>query len=354
MQNISVYSRTGRATWYVAYDCPLRARRINESSGIPTTDARGKLAAYAYAREKSMSGIISSSKKEASRWENWVESWLKVRFANPKTVTSYLGAWKFLSFFLTENKVAVPRAFTYQHAVDFIHWRESQVKKQSGKKVSRNTALHNIKVMSRILREACRRGYCTGNPCFRIGEEIQPTRAPQKPEFTNAQIAMVRAELARREPLGRPSDWMAIAFEIALHQSCRLSATQIPMERIDFENNTIRLHEKGRNGEPTVFTLPIHPGLRPLLERLRAEGKTTTCTLPRFASRNFGRVMKAIGLPHTMHCTRVTGITRFAREGIPIQQAMQYVHHGSWAVHKIYQRLKPADAQGCHAVLSFS
>jgi integrase len=350
MQGISVYSRAGRRHWLVAYDCPRRGKRINESSGIPLDDPRGKLAAYAYAREKSASGVLHGAGTDPSRWELWVETWLRLRFAaQPRTLTSYLGAWKFVGFWLRENKVLTPRALTYQHAVAFVQWRESQVKKHSRRQVSRNTALHNVKVLSRIMREAVRRGYAQGNPCFRLTEDVPPTKAPEKPEFTDAQIEAVRAELRRRDGLGRPSDWMAIAFEIALHTGCRISATQIPMERIDFENNTITFHEKG--GE--VFTAPIHPGLRPLLVRLRDEGRAVTCELPRFASRNFGRVLHSIGLPHTMHCARVTVISRLARSGVPEQQAMRYVHHANWATHKIYQRLKPADVRGCHAALVF-
>jgi integrase len=351
MQGISVYTRPGRPTFYVAYDCPLKARRVCESTGIKLDDPRGKLAAYAYAREKSASGVMHGQARDVSQWGNWVEAWLRMRFANqPKTLTSYLGAWKFLSAFLHEKKIPTPRALTYQDAIDFVLAREGQVKKRSGRKVSRNTALHNVKVLSRIMREAVRRGYAPANPCFRLSEDVPRTKAPEKPEFTDEQVAMVRTELKRRSARGpaRP-EWMAIAFEIALLQNCRLSATQIPMDRIDLKANTILFHEKGGK----VFTVPIHPDLRPLLARLKAERRTVTCELPLLASRSFSRVLRRLGLPHTFHSTRVTGITRFARAGIPEQQAMAYVGHGGWAVHRIYQRLKPADVRGCHAALSF-
>lgn len=351
MQGISVYERPGRPTFYVAYDCPLRARRVCESSGIKTDDPRGKLAAYAYAREKSSSGVMHGQSRDISAWGNWVEAWLRMRFAGqPLTLTSYLGAWKFLSHFLHEQKIPTPRALTYGHCVNFVLTREKQVKKRSGRKVSRNTALHNVKVLSRIMREAVRRGYSQGNPCFRLSEDVPRAHVAEKPEFTDEQIAAVRAELARPGDRGptRP-EWMAIAFEIALHQNCRLRATQIAMDCVDLVRDTIQFHEKGGQ----VFTVPIHPGLRPLLARLKAEGRKVTCVLPLLASRSFSRVLRRIGLPHTFHCTRVTGITRFARAGVPEQQAMAYVNHGGWAVHRIYQRLKPADVRGCHAALNF-
>lgn len=345
MQGISVYSRTKRPTWYVAYDCPHRGRRVNESTGYLVTDPRGKIDAYAYAREKSLSGIAAGSDgRDSSAWSNWTEPWLRERYAKqPSTLTNHVGAWKQLSLFLLENKIHCPRLLKYEHVVAFVRWREQQVKKQSGRKVSRNTALHNARTLSRIVREAVRRGYCQGNPCKGITEDVPEDDPPEKPEFTDEQIAAVRAELKRRSGLGRPSDWMAIAFEIALHQGCRLSATQIPLRAIDLKRQTIMFREKGKK----IFTVPIHPGLFPLLASLKAEaGRKFTCVLPRFASRNFGRVMRAMGLPHTFHCTRVSVITRMARNNVPEQKAMRYVQHGSWAVHQIYTKLKPHDVAG--------
>lgn len=349
MQGISVYQRSGRHTWYVIYDCPKRGRRVFESSGFRLDAPNGKLQAYAYARQKSQSGITHGVEQHHEQWSAWAETWLRVRYkAKDKTLTSYLGAWKQLSFFLHERKLFLPRQLTYSHVVDFVHWRETQVKKASGRKVSRNTALHNVKVLSRLMREAVRRGYAQGNPCVKLSEDVPADPAPEKPELTDEQIALVRAELARRALIGRPSDWMPIAFEIALHQGCRLSATQVPMSRIDFVHWTITFHEKGDR----EFTVPVHPALRPLLLSLRDEGRTVTCELPRFASRIFSRVLRAIGLPHCFHSTRVTVITRMARGDVSEQKAMAYVHHGSWAVHKIYTKLRPPDVQGVHAALA--
>lgn len=355
MQGITVYERTGRATWYVIYYDPHTGRRTFRNSRFRIDDPQGKIKAYAFARELAMSGIGAgtTSSRESEAFDVWAEGWLRTRYKHQaRTLTSYLGAWKHILFFLRERKLTVPRLLEYRHVVDFVHWRESQVKRRSKRTVSRNTALHNVKVLSRVMREAVRRGYAQGNPCLRLSEDVPPAPVPEKPEFTDEQIALVRAELARRATLGRPSDWMAIAFEIALHQGCRLSATQIPMRDIDFDRGTITFREKGHRGHKTVFTVPIHPGLRPLLERLRDEGRTLTCTVPWHGPRNFGRVMDAIGLPHRFHSTRVSVITRMARSDVTQQKAMAYVHHGSWAVHKIYTKLKPPDVEGVAAALA--
>lgn len=349
MQGITVYERKGRHTWYVIYDCPKRGKRVFENSGFRLDAPNSKLQAYAYAREKSKSGIATGLEHSRERWDAWAETWLRVRYkAREKTLTSYLGAWKHLSFFLKEHKIFLPRLLTYQDVVAFVLWRESQIKRQSGRKVSRNTALHNVKVLSRLMREAVRRGYAQGNPCVKLSEDVPADAAPEKPEYTDEQIAMVRAELARRAKIGRPSEWMPIAFEIALHQGCRLSATKIPLSRIDFARWTVTFREKGAK----EFTVPVHPALQPLLLRLREEKREFTCELPRFASRIFSRVLRAIGLPHCFHCTRVTVITRMARGDVSEQKAMAYVHHGSWAVHKIYTKLRPPDVAGVHAALA--
>lgn len=343
MQGISVYQRPGRKTWYVIFDDPMTGKRTFANSGYKLDDPNGKMAAYAFARERSHSGVAHGLETSHERWDAWADAWLRERYHDKeKTLTSYLGAWKFLSFFLHERKIFLPRLLQYRDVVEFVRWRESQIKKRSGKRVSRNTALHNVKVLSRLMREAVRRGFAQGNPCVKLSEDVPPTRPPEKPEYTDEEIALVRAELARRAKIGRPSEWMPIAFEIALHQGCRLSATQIDFKDVDWKRWTVTFHEKGGQ----VFTVPVHPAIRPLFLRLRAQGRQHSCILPRFASRIFSRVLRAIGLPHCFHCTRVSVITRMARGDVSEQKAMAYVHHGSWAIHRIYSRLRAADVTG--------
>lgn len=354
MKGISVYKRTGRPTYYVAYDCPTRLVRVNESTGYSIEDPAGRAKAYDYAKQKSGAFVAANGTKEAERWESWAEDFLRSRYATQRpTLTSYLGAWKFLQRWLHEAKIPVPRALTYQHLHEFVAWRTSQPRR-SGKTTGRNTALHNVKVLSRLMREAIRRGFAGSNPCERLGDDLPPTPPKAKRELTDEDIATIRQAFAERKGKGRPSDWMPIAFEVALHQGCRLSATRIPMHKVDFRRGTVTLTEKGSRGEPTVFTIPIHPDIRPLLERLRDEGREYVADVPRFASRNFTRFLRSIGLDDvSFHCTRVTVITQMARSGVPIQQAMAYVHHADQTIHKVYQKLQAADLSACHQALSF-
>lgn len=350
MQGISVFQRTGRSCWYIAYDCPTALRRVNRSSGFRIDDPRGKVQAYEEARRRSMSGTARSLRSGKESWSRWVLPWLEDRYRHrTRTLTSYRGAWKYLALFFHERGISTPGQVTYQAAVDFIHWREARPMKRGGT-VSRNTALHNVKVLSRIMREAVRRGYCTANPCYRMGEEVTSDPVPEKPEFSDEQIATIRHALAKSRSL-----WMGPAFEIAIHQGCRLSACAIPWERIDFEREAITFHEKGSRGRTTIFTVPLHPDLKPYLQRLKADrGGTHTCTIEQHASRNFVRFLRSIGIEgYSFHCCRVTVITRMARAGVPIQQAMAYVHHSNSTIHKIYQRLGLADLSACSAAIRF-
>jgi integrase len=146
---------------------------------------------------------------------------------------------------------------------------------------------------------------------------------------------------------------MTITFEIAVHQGCRLTETQLPLTSVDLRANTIRFTGKGRNGVPKVFTTALHPGLRPLMLQLVDAGAVVTCTHPKMSSVHWFKFLNEIGLGHLcFHCTRVTVITRLARAGVPIQQAMRFVGHSSEQVHAIYQKLKSDDLSACTSALA--
>jgi integrase len=172
--------------------------------------------------------------------------------------------------------------------------------------------------------------------------------------MSDAEIAQIRAALAAKEakkPL--PQRWMSICFEVGILQGCRLSETSVPLDHIDEQARTIRFRGKGKNGVPHIFTTRLHEGLLPILAELRAAGVTHTCRLPPRASLEWWEFFRAHGLGHLcFHCTRVTVITRLARAGVPIQQAMRYVGHASETVHGIYQRLHAPDLGSATAALA--
>jgi integrase len=348
MQGISIFER-GK-TFYASFDCPKKLKRVTRSTGFKLDSPDGKAKAYKWARENSMSGVSRSLINKSEAWAVWVQPWIDDKFRNqPATLISYTGAWKFLSLFFLENEIWCPRQLDHRALLNFVGWRTSKIKRGSKQNISRNTALHNVTVLSRIMRQAIQRGYASNNPCHRFGEEVQADPSKEKPEFTNDQIALIRKHLKKST-----SNWMRIAFEISIHQGCRLSACAMPFDRIDFERNTIRFHEKGVRGEKTIFTVPLHPKLRPTLLALKASGATETCQILNHASRNFGRFLQGIGIEgYSFHCCRVTVITRMARAGVPIQQAMAYVHHADTSIHKIYIRLSTQDLGACSDALAF-
>jgi hypothetical protein len=105
---------------------------------------------------------------------------------------------------------------------------------------------------------------------------------------------------------------------------------------------------------PRVFTTALHPNLKPLMKELRDADATHTCHLPKMAGKDWFFLFRKAGvMGASFHCTRVTVITRMAREGVPIQQTMRYVNHSSRAVHAIYQKLRPEDLAACTAALRF-
>lgn len=342
---VSVYRNGSRPTWYVAYDSAERGGRVCESSGFRIDDPDGERKARAYAEARDAKEPTTAGENAARRWERWVLPWLREQYSEPdqaKTLRSYLGAWRFLSLYLRQRRIPGPEQLTYRDVREFVSWRQKQ-RKRSGKRASKNTALHNVRALSVIVREAVRRNWCQGNPCDRLGIQRAKIGKP-RPEITDDEIARIRAGLAKGP------EWMRVAFEIALHQGCRLRETQVPLEDVDLARRTIRFRVKGGD----VFTTTLHPALVPLFTDLKARGLDVACRIEHHSSRNFTRFLQSIGLGHLcFHCTRVTCITRMARAGVPVQQAMRYVHHATESIHAIYQRLRADDLANCVAALSF-
>jgi integrase len=206
---------------------------------------------------------------------------------------------------------------------------------------SHNTALFEIKIMAMILDEAKRRGFCHENPCRNL--KLKKNKPDPKLVITEADI-----ELIRRELLAEP-EWMRVSFEIAILHGTRLRATCINLERdVDWKTRRITFHEKGGK----IFTVPIHPELLPVLEKLKASGRTTTCDIPKDASKKWRRFFKRIGRKdYCFHCCRVTVITRLAQSGVSEAKAMKYVGHACTEIHRQYQALSVEDLACCHEPL---
>lgn len=353
MKDTSVYERSGRPHWVVSYWCPKKMKRVHETTAWRVDDPAGKKHALRMAAVKSQEASAFRGLRKHEVWVAWVEKYFADKFRTQQlTLKRYLNAWDQLRVYLDELQIAVPAGVSYTHCQAYVDWRLKSTKRHCGRPVSRNTAIFEVKVFSGILAEAVRRSFITTNPCTKLGLRRDP--AKEKEEMTDAEIGTIRAALFAREgALPLPKRWMSITFEVAIHQGCRLTETQLPMSSVNLHANTIRFVGKGRNGIPKIFTTALHPGLRPLMLQLVDAGATVTCTHPKMSSVHWFKFLNEIGLGHLcFHCTRVTVITRLARAGVPIQQAMRFVGHSSEQVHAIYQKLKSDDLSACTSALA--
>lgn len=348
MKYASVYPREGSPRFRISYFCVRRQKRVHETSPFLVTDPQGRRKALALAFQKSKAASADLSLGGAERWERWVEVFLLERYKNAeKTSARMIGAWHQWQAFLHAQGIRTPRGLDYNSVLGFVAWRRAQIKPSSHKAVSKNTALCDVRVMSVIMREAMRRGFAETNHCEKLG--IQKDPAKQKPEMTEAEIELIRAALVKQPA------WMQTCFEIALHQGCRLTETSVPLSAIDADCRTITFAAKGRKGVKHVFTTQLHPALVPLIQRIRREGATVTCELPQMAAKEWHFFFKGLNLGHLcFHCTRVTVITRMARAGVPISQAMAFVGHASETIHRVYQRLATTDLARAVAALDYS
>lgn len=352
-----MYPRKDSAYWWIAYISPTTLRRTAESSRQRTDDPLGYKRALDLARKKAEDGRAMRSAGTGSGWDAWVDAWIKGKFSEEgkaRSRATELHRWRFVRAFLHERKVLSPAGVTYQLGLDFMEWRQQH--KTRGGKGGYNNALGELRLLSRIMREAVRRGFVVASPLERMG--LKRKKSPEKAEITAEEIAAIRAALHAREGhLPITEQWMTVSFEIALHQGCRHAETSLPMSNIDEQAGTITLRQKGDR----VFTTRLHDGLRPLLARLREAGATHTCTHPRMAGKLWHWFFKgrpernqpAVAPRVCFHCTRVTVITRMARAGVPLSQAMAYVGHADEQIHRIYQRLQAPDLHQVQAALKF-
>lgn len=339
-RDASVYPRKGSPYWYCSYFDVASMERRHAALPWRLDDPTGERKAQQFANEKSEQAANFRGHTKREIWNGWVPRWIREKYkGNPLTHTRVVNAWSWLSVWLVQRKLPVPRAVTTEEVAGYIGWRLEQ-KRHCGKGYSRNTAIMELKFFKQMMVEAKWRGYSTDNPCE--GMRLKRDPAKVKPELSDEEIALIRAECARLEnSLPIAEQWMTTSFEIALHTWCRISSTQVPMNLVDLKAGEITVRAKGGR----MDTIPIHDDLRPRLEALRKSKAQWTCVLPRskngtlIASLLWWRLRQKMDIGHTaFHSTRVTGITRARRAGVPESIAMRIAGHRNPTVHRIYQR----------------
>jgi len=97
----------------------------------------------------------------------------------------------------------------------------------------------------------------------------------------------------------------------------------------------------------------MHADLVPLYRLAKKQRRSHLVMLPKYAAKKWHQFFRRLGLRHiSFHCTRVTVVTRLARNGFTMAQAKAYVGHASDTIHAIYQRLAPADVRHLGKALS--
>ncbi len=147
-----------------------------------------------------------------------------------------------------------------------------------------------------------------------------------KPEISDEENALILEALEGEPP------WMAVAYKVALAQGCRLKEISFNIhEDVDLGAGKITFHAK----QEDVFTTKLVPSNRDL----REQGKVRSWDHFGNASREWTRLFRKLGPGHLcFHSTRVTAITKCARKGFPLAQALRFFGRASSSVHEIYQK----------------
>lgn len=328
-----LYRKTRSPFWYVVY-FDASQKEVHRSTGLQADDPNDTAKAKALRAELEAKEHHRAPAVNCEAWDSWVTKYLARHCQSDRTLERYSSNWKWLSLWLQTKRLHSPRAITYANAIEYIEWRTG-FKKKSGKTVSRNTAIMELKLLAMIMGEAVRLGHAEANPL--VGLKLKREKPAKKPELSDTEIKEIRAALTR-EP-----EWMRTAFEIALHTGCRLRETRLPINCVDFNEDKITFPSP-KGGEERAFSIPMPSALRPLLQRLVKSKRKFTVEFPFQPSRRWQQFFIKIKKQHIcFHCLRVTYVNRLRRAGVPREVAMRLVNHASELVHKIYQREKAED-----------
>lgn len=329
----SLYQKQKSPFWFIQF-IDAGGKRCNRSTGFRVGDPGQTIQARALRAQLEAKELSRSGNPVGGGWDTWVPQFLDRHCERTRTRERYADAWKWVALWLQVRKFHSPREITYRNALEYIDWRTSH-KKKSGKTAGRNTAIFELKMLAMVLGEAVRLGHSEANPLVSL--KLRTVKPAKKPELSDGEVIAIRSALSA-EP-----EWMQLSFEIALHTGCRLRETKIPLDCVDLDENKITFPSP-KGGEDRAFSIPMPTALKPLLEKLKAEGRHHTVDFPFQPSRRWQQFFAKLKMPHLcFHCLRVTYVNRLRRAGVPREVAMRLVNHSSELVHRIYQREKVED-----------
>jgi integrase len=338
----SLYKRSRSPFWWIKWRDErgkLQRESLGLRIGIGSETKRAKQIRAERTVAEAKAATLISHRGNKQDLVVWVPEWFRVRYSNsPLTFTKYQEAWHALSTFFAERRIERADQILREDVISFVEWRQKPTS-EAVRAASRNTALHDLKVLRAILYEALRRGWANQNVAARLG--LKADKSKEKPEFTQEQIDLVRSKLTQfKKP-----DWMKISFEIAIHQGCRIKETSLPLDDVNLETDEITFTIK----RGVRHTTALHSALKPMFAGMKEKGLKRTYEWHGNMSRDWARFFRRAGLKgYSFHCTRVTVVTRLARSGkVSEQQAMRFIGHANEPIHRIYQRLRTSDLQGC-------
>lgn len=336
----SIYRRKGSPYWWLQH-WPGGKRKC-ASTGLRTDSAEETRQAELIAAEWSLREERARSLVTRRYSWDWVDLWIDSR-KSAQTVAAYRHRWKHVRHWMRTRGISDPSQISYKHVEDYIGWRttESKGRKPRG----RNTAIAEIKLLGTILGEARDRGELSVHPWPRL--RLHKTPPPEKPELSNEQIGQCLQAL-KLEP-----EWLRLTFLIALYTGCRLRETRLDMQLVDFDRGTITFPAP-KGGRARAFTRPLPTELRPHLEAIN-DGRRFSHDFPFQPSRAFQHFFRRVGMEgFSVHCLRVTYITRLLRGGVAPGVAMRLVNHSSEMVHRMYQRIRVDDLMPFADAVSFA
>jgi integrase len=330
-----IYPRKRSPFWHMEWRDPATGLLLNRSTKLRRDSTDQTRRARQLCAQRTANELEAPIVGHES-WK-WVHRFLATTYGNsPKTLSRYRQAWFAFSMFLRDQQVSIPRQLQREQAEAYIIWRLNPPNDKCGVRAGcRNTALLDLKVVSRIMREAVLRKLAPANPFLQLG--FKRDQVKSRPDILPHEMEIIQCALEQVT-----DETMRISWAIAMKHGRRLSETSLPMEDVDLIAGTITFRNKG--GE--LRTKLLHPELVPLMKRLKEESRARTFDLPPNFSKKWSKFFDDIGLPHiTFHSTRVRVATKLMEEGVHPEIARDYIDHSSALIHRIYLRQRPAHHQ---------
>lgn len=327
-----LYRKKNSPFWYMEWRDPKTGKIRNTSTKYRRDSVEHTRRARKLCADR-LSDELDAPAGTGEGWR-WVNDWMRLTFA-AKTLTRYSEAWAAFSVFMAQKRIVAPRQIEREFAAEYIAFRTNPPAESGVRRAVKNTALLDLKVISRIMREAVARRLAPANPFLQLGFKRDAVRS--RADILPHEMVIIDKALRHLD-----DDAMQVSWRIAMLYARRISETCLPLIDIDLRQETITFRNKGGKAKTKL----LHPEMKPLVRKWRKEGRTHTFVMPPNFSKRWSKFFDSIGLPHiTFHSARVRVATALMEAGVDQRIAMDYIDHSSDLVHRIYLRARPSHHQ---------